>query len=152
VYPTVGALYFDPFNPYYYFPYSFISHLPLYSIFQYTSLYPQPSKMLCFILLMLYHSLFLFLLFTNMFVMIIFDCVYVYLLDLSSTCERKHVVFVFLNLATSLNMMSSNCIHLPSNHMVSLVLAAVECTVKQNLVCLFEKCLFFYTYSYKLFC
>jgi hypothetical protein len=26
-------------------------------------------------------------------------CVYVYLLDLSSTYERKHVAFVFLNLA-----------------------------------------------------
>jgi hypothetical protein len=44
-------------------------------------------------------------------------CVYVYLLDLSSMYERKYVAFVFLYWLTSLNMMSSNCIHLLSNHM-----------------------------------
>jgi hypothetical protein len=38
-------------------------------------------------------------------------------LDLSSTYERKHVAFVFLILA-SLNMMSSNSIHLPPNHII----------------------------------
>jgi hypothetical protein len=27
------------------------------------------------------------------------SCVYIYLLNLSSTCERKYVTFVFLNLA-----------------------------------------------------
>jgi hypothetical protein len=41
-------------------------------------------------------------------------CVYVFLLDLSSMYERKHVVFVFLSLAY---LMSFNCIHLLSNHM-----------------------------------
>jgi hypothetical protein len=32
--------------------------------------------------------------------------------------ERKHVAFVFLSLAYFINIMSSNCIHLPSNHML----------------------------------
>jgi hypothetical protein len=52
-----------------------------------------------------------------------FLCVYVYLLDLSSMYERKYVAFVFLYWLTSLNMMSSNCIHLLSNHMSLLLLA-----------------------------
>jgi hypothetical protein len=43
--------------------------------------------------------------------------VYVCILDLSSTYERKHVAFVFLSLAYFTYMMSSNCIHLLSNHM-----------------------------------
>jgi hypothetical protein len=45
-------------------------------------------------------------------------CIYVNLLDLPST-------YVFLNLATSLNIMSSNCIHLPSHHMISFFLISL---------------------------
>jgi hypothetical protein len=51
-------------------------------------------------------------------------CVYVYLLDLSSTYERKHVTIFFWTLFTSLNVVSSNCIHLPSNRMLSFFLIA----------------------------
>jgi hypothetical protein len=53
-------------------------------------------------------------------------CFYVhfYLLDLSSTYERKHAAFVSWAWLTSLNMMSSNCIYFPSNHMLSLLLMA----------------------------
>jgi hypothetical protein len=38
--------------------------------------------------------------------------------------RKKHVAFVFLSLVTSFSMMSSNYIHLPSNHMVSFFLMA----------------------------
>jgi hypothetical protein len=44
-------------------------------------------------------------------------------LDLSSIYERKLVAFVFLILDTSLNVMSSNCIHLPSKHMSLFLMA-----------------------------
>jgi hypothetical protein len=40
-------------------------------------------------------------------------------LDLSSTCKRKQVAFVFWAWLTSFNMVSSNCTHLLSNHRTS---------------------------------
>jgi hypothetical protein len=88
--------------------------LPFFNSFQYTSLYPLPSQILCFmILLMLYHSLFLFffyefhrvvpLLLTCCSYEFVYDhvcfCLYVYLLNLSSMYERKHAAFAFLSLA-----------------------------------------------------
>jgi hypothetical protein len=52
---TVGVLWsIQPLS------YLFTSQPPFFNRFQYTSLYPLPSQMLCFIILqMLYHSLFL---------------------------------------------------------------------------------------------
>jgi hypothetical protein len=51
--PPLDMLYFSLFSPFHYTP-------PFLNSFQYTSLNPLPSQMLCFmILLMLYHSIFL---------------------------------------------------------------------------------------------
>jgi hypothetical protein len=47
----------------------------------------------------------------------------VYLLDRSSTYERKHVP-TYSCWLTLLNVLSSNCINLPSKHMLSLFLLA----------------------------
>jgi hypothetical protein len=84
---------------------------PFFNSIQYTSLYPLPSQIICFMILqMFYHSLFLslfpkfhriVLLLTNPtygFEYACF-CVYVYLLDLSSTYEIECMAFVFLSLA-----------------------------------------------------
>jgi hypothetical protein len=58
--PTVGILYFGLLNPFHYSPLSLYLLLPIFNSFQYTTLYPLPSQMLCLtILLMLYYSLFL---------------------------------------------------------------------------------------------
>jgi hypothetical protein len=102
---------------------------PHFSTFQYISLYPLPSQMLCFrILLMFYHSLFPFPLPLSSIEQFHYYeyvlCVCVNLLDPSFAYERKHVVFVFLSLAYFTYLMSSSCIHLLSNHML-LILVAV---------------------------
>jgi hypothetical protein len=44
-------------------------------------------------------------------------------LDLSSTYERKHEFLCFWSWLTSLNIMSSSCIHLPSNPMSLFLMA-----------------------------
>jgi hypothetical protein len=103
---------FGLFNP---FHHSFTSHPhpPFFNSFQCTSLYPLPLQILRFmLLLMLYHSLsfssfpefhravpLLQTCSTSEFVYDVCFCVYVYLLDLSSTHERKQAAFVFLSLA-----------------------------------------------------
>jgi hypothetical protein len=134
--PSVGILYFDPFNPFHYFP------LPLYcppffNSFQYKSLYPLFSQMLCFmtvlIVLMLYHCLFLSLFprvlqgsstITNMFYIwiCIWSCSFLCIcLDLwvYLPCMRENMQpLSFWAWLISLNMMSSNCIHLLSNHII----------------------------------
>jgi hypothetical protein len=56
---TVSLLYFGSFNPFHYSPLAFYLPPPIFNSFQYTSLYPLPSQMLCFtIFLVLYHSCF----------------------------------------------------------------------------------------------
>jgi hypothetical protein len=45
-----------------------------------------------------------------------FICIYVYLLDLPSTYERKHGTFGSWTSATLVNMMISTYIHLPANN------------------------------------
>jgi hypothetical protein len=112
--PTVGTLYFGLFNPFHYSP------LPLYlppPIFQQLSIYililsTSTSYVLwyywCSIILFSFHSFPKFhrivpLLKSCSTSEFVYDhacfCVYVYLLDLSSMYERKHVAFVFLSLA-----------------------------------------------------
>jgi hypothetical protein len=44
---------------------------------------------------------------------------YHYYLYVDYACELKHVIFVFLSLLISLNMMISNSIHLPANDIIS---------------------------------
>jgi hypothetical protein len=100
--PTVIILYFGLFNP---FHWSVLyTPPPFFNSFQCLSLYPPPSQMLCItILLMLYRSLFpssfpefhsvVLILQACSTYMFAYDhvcfCVYVYLLGLSSTYERK---------------------------------------------------------------
>jgi hypothetical protein len=56
--PTMSILYFDPFNPFHCCPLPLLSHPPFFNSFQCISLYPLPSHMLHFtILLTCYHSL-----------------------------------------------------------------------------------------------
>jgi hypothetical protein len=58
-FPTLGILYFGPFNPFHYSPLPIYLPSPCFNSFQYTSLYPLPSQMLySTILVMIYHSLF----------------------------------------------------------------------------------------------
>jgi hypothetical protein len=60
--PTV-SIYFDLFSPFHYSPLPLYLPLPIFNSFQHIFLYPPPSQMLCFMmLLILYHSFFLFLL------------------------------------------------------------------------------------------
>jgi hypothetical protein len=53
-------------------------------------------------------------------------CVYVYFLVLLSTYGRTHAAFIFLSLAYFAYMMSSYCIHLSSNHVVSCFLIRIK--------------------------
>jgi hypothetical protein len=96
-------------NPFHYSPLPFPSQSPFSNRFQYILLYPLP--ILCFMILL---TLSLFLssfpelhkvdtllqtCSTCEFIYPVWFCVYAYLLDLSSTNERKHTTFVFLSLA-----------------------------------------------------
>jgi hypothetical protein len=114
-------------------PYPSNSLPQFFNSFQYTSFHSLPSQMLCFtILLMLYHSLILFsfpsflvfhrvvpLLQTCSTYEFVHDHVYfyVYVCLLGLSCMRENMwPFIFRAWLTSFNIMSSNCIHLPSNH------------------------------------
>jgi hypothetical protein len=111
--PAMSTLYFGSFSPFHYSSLHLFLPLPLFNSFQYTSLYPPPSQMLCFTILLVFcHSLFLSLFpeFHRMFPLLltcrtyefIYDhayfCMCVYLLDLSFTYERKHASFFFPSL------------------------------------------------------
>jgi hypothetical protein len=110
---------------------------PFFNSFQYTSSYPLPSQMSCFmILLMLCHSLFLSLfprvpwsssIVTNMFYtwVCIWSCLFLCIcLSLDLPCMRENMCLLcFWAWLTSLNIMSSTCIHLPSNHVPLLLMA-----------------------------
>jgi hypothetical protein len=72
-FPSVSLLYFGLFNPFHCSPLLFYLSPPIFNGFHYISLYPLPTRMSFFILLMFYHSFFLSLLsessstITNMF-------------------------------------------------------------------------------------
>jgi hypothetical protein len=108
--PAVSLLYCGQFNP------CLTLYLPppLFTSFQCTSLCPLPAQMWCFMILWCSIILFSFPSFPEFHRVVpllktcstsefVYDhvwfCVCVYFLDLSSTCERKHAAFVFLNLA-----------------------------------------------------
>jgi hypothetical protein len=129
--PTVGVLCFTLVcsTPSITLPYPFTYH-PRFSTVLNTHPYILYLHILCYvILLMLYHSLFLFprvsqnsSTVTNMFYIWFFIWPWLFLciclsLDRSSMYETKHAAFVFWSWLISLNMMSSNCIHLLSNPM-----------------------------------
>jgi hypothetical protein len=127
----VSPLYFGLFNPSHYSPSPLHLPSPHFSPAFNTHPYILHLHILWYaISLMLYHSLpfplpqfhgAVQLLHTCSTSEFVYDhawfCAYVCLLDLSSVDERKCSAFVFLILANFTYIMSSNCIHLPSNPM-----------------------------------
>jgi hypothetical protein len=132
MYPCCGYTLFWSFQPFRYsalpiYPQS----LPIFSSFQYTSLCSLSSQILCFtILLMLF--LFSFPSFPEFHIVVpliqtcstyefvynhVCFCAYVYLWIYLPHMRESMQPLSFWAWITSLNMMSSNCIHLPSNHM-----------------------------------
>jgi hypothetical protein len=110
----VNMVYFGQFNYLWHSPLPFLSHVPFFGSFQYILLRPLPAQIQifqyywCSIILFYFPSSpkfqsVLSLLPTYSTCRCVYDhvwvCVYVYLLDLSFTYERKHVSFVFLTLA-----------------------------------------------------
>jgi hypothetical protein len=57
--PMVSVLYFGPFDPFHYSPLTFYLPTPIFNSIQYTSLYPLPSHVVLWLLLISYHFLFL---------------------------------------------------------------------------------------------
>jgi hypothetical protein len=122
--PAMSILYFGPFNPFHCSPSSLPSH-PHYSAAFSTHPYVLYLHK-CDVLWYYWCSIILFsfpyykhVLHLNMWSHL-FLCIHLSL-DLSSTYERKRGLF--LSWLTSLNMMSSNCIHFPSNHMSFFLMA-----------------------------
>jgi hypothetical protein len=136
--PTLGIHYFGPFNPFHYSP------LPLYFPPRFSTAFSTHPYILClhrsYVLWYYWYSIILFsfpsfpefhravpLLQTCSTSEFVYDhacfCVYVYFwIYLSCMRESMHLLCLWPWL-TLLNMMSSNCIHLPSNPM-SLFLVA----------------------------
>jgi hypothetical protein len=111
--PTMSIPYFGPFNPFHCSPLPLYFRPLIFNSFQYLSLYPLPSQMLCFSVLLIL-ILFSFPSFPKSHRVVpllqtcstyefiyahICFCGYVYLLGLSSMYNRKHTDFVFLSLA-----------------------------------------------------
>jgi hypothetical protein len=95
-------------------PYPFTFHAPFFNSFQYTSLYPLLSQMLCFtVLLRHHHSLFL-----SLFsqgeslhsIVLVFVYMFIFCIYFSHMRENMQLLS-FWTWLTSLNMMSSNCIY-----------------------------------------
>jgi hypothetical protein len=136
---TVSVLYFGPFNPFHCTPLPLTSYPPFYNHFQYISLYPPTPQMLWLtILLMLHHSLFLsflpqvlyysstitiytFLYICLYTIMLVFVYMFIFWICLPHMRENMWPLS-FWTWITSLRMMSSSCIHLPSNHILSFFL------------------------------
>jgi hypothetical protein len=127
----VSIFYFGLFNPSHWSPNPMSSQLPFFNSFQYISLYPLPSLMRFTILLILYYILFSFpwfpkyhrvvpLLQTCSTYEFAYDhvcfCIHVYLWIYRPHMRENIWPLSFWAWFTSLNMMSSNCIHLLSNH------------------------------------
>jgi hypothetical protein len=136
--PTMGVLYFGSFNPYHYS----ILHLYLLSpIFQQFSLYILiSSTFTCHVMQYYWGCIILFsfpsfpmfhrvlpLLHTSSTSEFVYDhacfCVYVYLWIYLPRMRENMRLLCFWSWLTSLNKMSSNCIHLPSNHMSLFLMA-----------------------------
>jgi hypothetical protein len=114
-------------------PHPFTSHPPFFSSVQYTCLRPLPSHLMVRILLTFYHSLFPFPLFlssaeystvTNVFCIwvCIWSCLFllhVYLWLYLPHMKENMQPLSFWAWLTSFNMISSNCNHLPSNHIIT---------------------------------
>jgi hypothetical protein len=133
--PTEGVLYFGLFNSFEYSP------LPLYlmpTIFQKLSIYSFISSTItsyvmwyywCSIILFSFPSFpkFQSLLQTCSTSEIVYDhtcfCVYVYFCIYLPHMRENTWLLCFWSWLTSFNMMSSNCIHLPSNHMLLFLMA-----------------------------
>jgi hypothetical protein len=111
----VSMLYFGLFNPLHYSSLPFTSHPLFFNSFKYICLYSLPSQILLisqyygysiipifFPSFLEFHRVVLLLLKCSTYEFVydhVWFCVCVYLLDLSSMYERKHVAFVFLILA-----------------------------------------------------
>jgi hypothetical protein len=121
---TVDILYFGSFKPSITLLYPFISYHPFFNSFQYIFLYSLPSQNLCFTIVLFsfpsfpkYHRVVQLLqsccmsLYMTMFVFVylFISCIY-----LPHLRENMHLLS-FCTWLTSLNMMSSNCTHLPPN-------------------------------------
>jgi hypothetical protein len=135
--PSLSILYFGQFNPFHCSSLSLPFHPPFFSSFQYMSLYHVPSQMLC-IMIYCWHFIISFTfpsfpefhsvvpllqtcsLYT--FVYGTWSCLvfYMFILCLYLPHMRENTwPLSFWTWLISLNIMSSNCIHLASNHMVS---------------------------------
>jgi hypothetical protein len=119
---TVDIFYFGPFNLFCYSPFRLYLPPPHFSTAFHINPYIIYLYILCnVILLMLWHSLLLSTV-RNMFY--IWDCirsycfsVHIYLWICLPYMTENMQPLCFWSWLTSINMISSNCIHLPSNHM-----------------------------------
>jgi hypothetical protein len=112
-------------TPFITLPYPFTSYSLFFNNFHYISLYDLPSQILCFIIFCSFicfpkfHKIFVLLQICSTYEFVYghsWFCIYVHLLDLSFSMSGNKQALSFWVWLTSLDMMSSNCIYLSSNH------------------------------------